>query len=128
MAQLLQLNTFTSEKGSLTVFEKILPGNVKRLFYIYGVKDQKRGGHRHKIAWNALTCVAGNCKVYLHDGEEEQVFHLDSPDKCLVIEPNDWHQMYDFSENAVLLALSNEFYDKDDFVFEKYENLEFAFA
>ena len=121
MAKILQLNTFSSDKGSLTVFEKILSGNIKRLFYIYGVKEQERGGHRHKMAWNALTCVNGHCKVYVHDGVDETTYQLDSPDKCLVLEPKDWHQMFEFSEDAVLLVMSNEFYDKDDYVYERYE-------
>jgi hypothetical protein len=28
--------------------------------------------------------------------------------------------MYDFSENAVLLVLSDRFYEKEDYVYEKY--------
>ena len=128
MAQLLQLNSFSSENGNLTILENILPHDVKRLFYIYGAGGKIRGGHRHKAAWNALTCVAGECKVYLHDGFREQIFSLDSPTQCLVIEPGDWHQMYDFSENAILLGISDENYDKDDYVFEQYEKLQLQTA
>jgi hypothetical protein len=36
MAKLLQLSTFESDAGDLTVFEKILPGDIKRVFYIRG--------------------------------------------------------------------------------------------
>jgi len=28
--------------------------------------------------------------------------------------------MYDFSENAVLLVLSDRYYEKEDYVYEKY--------
>ena len=120
MAKLLHLQTFSSEKGSLTVFEKILPEGVKRIFYIYDAKNQTRGGHRHIQAYNALTCVSGKCKVFVNNGEEAHIFDLDTPEKCLLIEPADWHQMYDFSEDAVLLVLSDQFYDKEDYIFEKY--------
>lgn len=34
MAKLLELQTYLSEKGSLTVFEKVLPKGIKRIFYI----------------------------------------------------------------------------------------------
>ena len=123
MAVLLELKTFLSEKGSLTVFERILPNGIKRIFYIYNVFNQVRGGHRHKLSFNALTCVSGTCKVYVHNGENEKIFILDSPDNCLLLEPRDWHTMYDFSENAVLLVLSDRFYEKEDYIYEKFTTL-----
>ena len=120
MTVLLELKTFLSEKGSLTVFERILPNGIKRIFYIYNVFNQVRGGHRHRLSYNALTCVSGACIVYVHNGENEETFVLYSPDKCLLLEPRDWHTMYDFSENAVLLVLSDRFYEKEDYIYEKY--------
>lgn len=123
MAKLLNLPTFLSERGSLTVFERVLANGIKRIFYIYNAFNQTRGGHRHKLAYNALTCVSGSCKVYVHDGESENVFVLDAPDKCILLEPKDWHTMYDFSEGAVLLVLSDRFYEKEDYIYEKYDDL-----
>ena len=123
MAKLIQLETYLSEKGSLTVLEKILPDGIKRIFYIYNAENQVRGGHRHKLTYNALVCVSGSCKVYNHDGEKEEVFDLDSPEKCLLVEPRDWHTMYDFSKNTVLLVLSNRFYEKEDYIYEKYPEI-----
>lgn len=123
MAKLIQLETFLSEKGSLTVLEKILPDGIKRIFYIYNAENQVRGGHRHKLTYNALVCVSGSCKVYNHDGEKEEIFDLDSPEKCLLVEPTDWHTMYDFSKNTVLLVLSNRFYEKEDYIYEKYPEI-----
>jgi dTDP-4-dehydrorhamnose 3,5-epimerase-like enzyme len=124
MAKLLHLQTFSSEKGSLTVFEKILPEGIKRIFYIYDAKDQIRGGHRHFLAYNALTCVSGKCKVFVDNGEETHTFELDTPNVCLLLDPKDWHQMYDFSEDAVLLVLSDRFYEKEDYIYEKYPERE----
>lgn len=120
MAKLIQLQTYLSEKGSLTVFEKVLPKGIKRIFYIYNAENQLRGGHRHKLAFNALTCVSGSCKVYNNNGKIEEIFDLDSPEKCLLLDPEDWHSMYDFSENAVLLVLSDRFYEKEDYIYEPY--------
>lgn len=123
MAKLSHLETHITERGSLTVLEKILPEGIKRIFYIYNAENQVRGGHRHKLAYNALVCVGGTCKVYVHNGEIEEIYHLDSPDKCLLLEPRDWHTMYDFSKNSVLLVLSDRFYEKEDYVYEKYSDL-----
>ncbi len=128
MAKLLHLQTISSEKGNLTVFEKILHEGIKRIFYIYNAQNQVRGGHRHKLANNALTCVSGSCKVYVDNGVFTETIILDSPDKCLLLEPQDWHEMYDFSDDAVLLVLSDRFYEKEDYIYEKYCKNEFIFA
>ncbi len=71
---------------------------------------------------NALVCVSGTYKVYIHKGEIEEIFDLDSPDKCL-LEPQDWHTIYDFSKNSVLLVLSDRFYEQEDYIYEKYPDL-----
>lgn len=47
MAHIIDLKTFTDNRGNLTVIEKVLPFDIKRIFYIYGVDDSVRGGHRH---------------------------------------------------------------------------------
>ncbi len=120
MAKLITLQTFSSDTGNLTVFEKILPGVIKRVFYIYGAGQERRAGHRHKQAWNALICLHGQCRVYSFDGNDEQLVVLNDPRQCLILEPADWHVMDAFSDDAVLLVLSNEYYDKDDYIREPY--------
>lgn len=39
MAYLIDLRTFSNARGNLTVIEKIIPFDIKRIFYIYGVDD-----------------------------------------------------------------------------------------
>ena len=116
MPLLITLNTFNTDSGNLTVFEKIIPGTIKRVFYIYGTGDAPRGGHRHHKTWNALICLHGSCRVYSNDGEKEEIFMLDAPSSCLILEPKDWHIMDSFSQDAILLVLSNEYYDKADYI------------
>jgi WxcM-like, C-terminal len=48
MAHLINLKTFCDQRGNLTVIEKIIPFDIKRIFYIYGVDSSVRGKHRHK--------------------------------------------------------------------------------
>lgn len=122
MAQLYELKTFTSDNGNLTVFENIIPGTIQRVFYIYQAGQTARAGHRHRQAWNALICLNGSCRVYSHNGQQEESYHLASPRQCLVLEPEDWHVMDQFSDDAILLVVSNELYDKDDYIYEPYPN------
>ena len=120
MAKIHELKTFTTGDGNLTVFESILPGVIQRVFYIYEAGHSVRAGHRHKQAWNALICLRGSCRVYTHDGEVEAIFQLTNPRQCLVLEPKDWHLMDEFSDDAILLVVSNQLYDKDDYIYEPY--------
>ncbi len=120
MAQLIELKTFTASSGHLTVFENILPGTIQRVFYIYDVGQATRAGHRHKKTWNALICLTGTCRVYSTDGEREETFTLNDPKQCLVLEPKDWHLMDTFSDDAMLLVVSNQLYDQSDYIDEPY--------
>lgn len=120
MPQLIELNTFGSEEGRLTVFEKILPGDIKRIFYIYGVATgQERAKHGHLKAWNALVAVSGSCRIRVTHNQQEETFILDNPNRCLILHPGDWHIMDHFTTDAILLVMSNEYYDKNDYFLEK---------
>ena len=122
MAYLHNLSTFTDKRGNLTVIEKTIPFDIKRIFYIYGVDSSIRGGHRHHQTIQAAICIKGSCTIFNNDGKKTQEFQLDTPAKCLIIEPKDWHQMYNFSPDAILMVLASEYYDDKDYIFEKYES------
>jgi dTDP-4-dehydrorhamnose 3,5-epimerase-like enzyme len=121
MAEIIDLKTFTDARGNLTVIEKVLPFDIKRVFYIYGVDDSKRGGHRHHKTIQAAICIKGACKIYNHDGETEMIYDLNSPNKCLIINPKDWHTMFDFSEDAILMVFASEYYEQADYIFDAYK-------
>jgi hypothetical protein len=120
MAYLIDLKTFTDKRGNLTVIEKTIPFEIKRIFYIYGVDDSKRGGHRHHTTVQAAICIKGSCKIYNNNGEKEETFLLDSPSKCLILECRDWHTMFDFTPDAILMVLASEFFNEKDYIFEPY--------
>lgn len=121
MAKIIDLPTFSDTRGSLTVIENFSEFDVKRIYYIYDVNGL-RGGHRHKITKQGLICVYGSCDIYVNNGKDEANFRLDCANKCLVVEAKDWHTMSNFSENAVLLVLASEHYDKEDYIHESYNN------
>lgn len=121
MAHLIDLQTFTDKRGNLTVIEKVVPFDIKRIFYIYGVDDSKRGGHRHHKTIQAAVCIKGSCTIYNNNGKQEETFELDKPNKCLIIDPEDWHTMYNFTEDAILMVLASEYFDAADYIFDSYK-------
>ena len=120
MAQLIDLKTFTDKRGNLTVIEKVIPFDLKRIFYIYGVDDSARGGHRHKTTIQAAICIQGSCHIYNNDGKEETHYVLDQPNKCLILQPWDWHRMDHFTKDAILTVLASEYFSEKDYIFEPY--------
>jgi len=79
-----------------------------------------RGGHRHHQTIQAAICLKGSCAIYNQDRDNERVFELNSPDQCLILEPKDWHQMFDFSKDAILMVLASEYFDSGDYIYEPY--------
>ncbi len=120
MAYLVDLKTFTDKRGHLTVIEKVVPFPIKRIFYIYGVDDSRRGGHRHHKTVQAAICIKGSCTIDNNNGTKKESFLLDRPDKCLVLEAKDWHVMHSFSTDAILMVLASEEFDEKDYIFEPY--------
>jgi dTDP-4-dehydrorhamnose 3,5-epimerase-like enzyme len=120
MAALIDLKTFTDTRGNLTVIEKVIPFDIKRIFYIYGVDESVRGGHRHHKTIQAAICIKGSCRIWNDDGKTKTEFLLDRPDKCLILEPADWHSMSHFTEDAILMVLASEYFDANDYIFEPY--------
>lgn len=123
MARLIDLPNFNDKRGSLTVLDDIknsLPFTVNRIFYIYNVDDSVRGGHRHHTTIQAAICIKGSCVVSNDDGLVKQDFLLDSPSKCLILETHDWHQMHQFSADAIFLVLASHSFNPDDYIYEPY--------
>ncbi len=123
MAYLINLVNFKDKRGNLTVLdntESLLPFKIKRVFYIYGVDESIRGGHRHKETTQAAICIKGSCVVTNDDGEINNSFLLDDPSKCLILETKDWHQMLEFTPDAILLVFASTNFDESDYIFEPY--------
>lgn len=120
MAYIINLTTRKDKRGNLTVIEKEIPFDIKRIFYIYGVDDSVRGGHRHKSTIQAAICLHGSCTVSNDDGIVKEDFLLDHPQRCLILEARDWHTMHHFSPDAVLLVLASTSFDPADYIYEPY--------
>jgi hypothetical protein len=120
MPIVLDLKTFTDDRGNLTVIEKVIPFDVKRIFYIYGVDSSIRGNHRHHKTIQAVISLVGSCKIFTDNNINKEEFILNSPSKCLILYPEDWHNMFDFTKDAILMVLASEYYDSSDYIYNPY--------
>lgn len=107
------------ERGQLVALEefKDIPFKIKRVYYIYDtLPNVIRGYHAHKNLKQILICVHGSCKIKLDNGKEKEIVTLEKPNEGLFVDNNMWREMYDFSEDAVLLVLASELYDENDYI------------
>jgi len=118
MAEIISIPTFIDSRGSLSVIERILPFDIKRVYYIYNVDDSERGHHAHKITSQALIMIHGSCDVYVGSQNNPIKYELESPEKCLLLMPEDFHWMSNFSNGSVLLVLASHNYDPKDYIYK----------
>ncbi|APC91101.1 MULTISPECIES: sugar 3,4-ketoisomerase [Francisella] len=119
MFKLLSFEVISDQRGNLISLEqnKNIPFGIKRVYYIYGTKENvRRGYHAHRNLQQVLICVSGSCKVLIDDGKSKENIVLDSPDKGLQISGLVWREMYDFSPDCVLMVLASDFYDESDYI------------
>lgn len=117
--KIVQLEEHGDERGTLISLEQMknIPFEIKRVYYMFDtVHGVRRGFHAHKCLKQILICVKGNCKILLDDGTEKAEVLLDRPNKGLIIDSHIWREMFDFSEDAVLMVLASELYDEADYI------------
>ena len=122
---ILHFGDLGDERGKLVVIEgrDSIPFEIKRVFYIYDSDDTViRGQYANRRSEFVLINVSGKSKVRITDGKEEIVVGLDRPMMGVYIPPMIWKDMYDFSEDSILLVLASTHYDGTEYIrdYEEY--------
>ena len=116
MAKLFSIPTYKDPRGSLSVIEKILPFDIKRVYYIYDVDDSERGYHAHKKTIQALIMLNGSCNFFVGDKNHSTKYEMNSPEKGLLLMPEDFHWMTNFSNGSILLVLASHEFNTNDYI------------
>lgn len=117
--RLVNLQKLGDSRGSLVALEvgTNVPFDIKRVYYlIETLPEVKRGLHAHKELKQLVIPVRGSCKFLLDDGVERIEITLNDPAVGLTLESLIWREMYDFSEDCVLMVLANMHYDETDYI------------
>lgn len=125
--RLITLNKHQHENGNLTVVEnnKEIPFDIQRIYYIYDVPGGiERGGHSHKGCKKILVAVSGSFNVTLTDGVDSITYTLNRSNIGLYVAPGIWNTLDNFSSGSVILAITSNKYDADDYVRDYEEFLE----
>ena len=118
----------SDRKGNLTVVENgiTLPFDVKRAYYLYDVPGgESRGSHAHRDLEQLIVAASGSFTVTLDDGKAKRSFFLNRPYQGLYVKPGLWRDLEDFSSGAVCMVLASEVYQKEDYIRDYKEFIDF---
>lgn len=118
--RMLEFAEHGDDRGHLVVVEgnQDIPFDIKRCFYIYGTDANAiRGQHANRKTEFVLINVAGTSKVKVKDGKgNETIFCLNRPHTGIYLPTMIWKDMYDFSDDSVLLVLASEYYNPEEYI------------
>lgn len=103
-----------------------VPFDVKRVYYLYDVPGgESRGAYAHKELSQLIVAVSGSFTVTLDDGKVKRSFLLNRPYQGLLVVPGIWRDLDDFSSGSVCMVLASHPYDKEDYIRDYDEFLEY---
>lgn len=117
--QRVQLQQHGDERGMLVALEKDrnVPFEIQRVYYLFATRMQvHRGQHAHRHLNQLAVTVRGSVTFLLDDGSGPVEVVLDDPSQGLLLGRMVWREMYDFSEDCVLMVLADRLYDPADYI------------
>lgn len=123
---LVDIPTFTDERGAISVMDKELPFDVKRVFWLHHIAEGKdRGAHALLDSSEIMVAIHGSFVVDLDDTENKVSVLLDNPGKGLMIRPGIWFRTHSYKKDGVSLILASEEYAREKYTYdyEEYKRL-----
>lgn len=117
--KLIQLQLIGDDRGGLIALEegKNVPFPIRRVYYLIETKPNvRRGFHAHRALRQLAIAVRGSCNFLLDDGKVRKDLLLNDPSRGLLIDSLIWREMYDFSDDCVLMVIADALYDESDYI------------
>lgn len=116
---IIDIPTFTDERGAISVLDKELPFQIRRVFWLHHIADGKdRGEHALLDSTEIIVAVHGSFVVDLDDTMSKTSVLLDTPDKGLVIRPGIWFRTHSYKDDGVSLILAEEEYARNKYTYD----------
>ena len=118
----IKLKSFIKKSGKLVPlsFDNTFPLKVKRIFYIFGKKNQYRGDHAHKRCKQFFIPISGNISLIMKSKNEQKSIILNSKKNIGVLVSNlVWCRLKFLTKNSIVLVNCDRKYEFKDYI-EKY--------
>lgn len=117
--QLLQFPKIPDRRGNLSVIEENvhIPISIERVYWIYDVPGgEYRWGHAFKNSCEVIVAMSGSFDVVLHDGRQEQRYHMNRSYYGLFVPKMTWRSIENFSTNSLALIAADTVYSDDEYI------------
>jgi dTDP-4-dehydrorhamnose 3,5-epimerase-like enzyme len=117
--QRIPLQQHGDDRGMLIALEqdRNVPFQIKRVYYLFATRNQvRRGQHAHRHLTQMAVAVRGSMTFLLDDGMGPVELTLDDPTQGLIIGRMIWREMYNFSDDCVLMVLADQLYEPADYI------------
>ena len=109
--EILEFPHLEDDRGTLTPFEfENLPFAPERVYFVTAKNGAVRGGHAHFVEEEIFVAARGSISLLVNDGSGDQRIFLDAPNRAVWVKKNAWHELHDFSDDAVVVAISSTKY------------------
>ena len=116
---MIDVPSFTDERGTISVMDKELPFEVKRVFWLHHINEGKdRGAHALMDGSEIMIAIHGSFVVDLDDAETKTSIVLDNPEKGLIIRPGIWFRTHSYRQEGVSLILASEKFERDRYTYD----------
>ena len=116
---LIDVPTFTDERGAISVLDMSNFFEVKRVFWLHHIQEGKeRGAHALLEGMEIMVAIHGSFMVDLDDGKFQKSLLMDNPSKGLIIRPGIWFRTHSYKNDGMTLVLADEEYSKDRYVYD----------
>ena len=122
--EIIKLKSFIRKSGKLVPlsFDSKFPIKVKRIFYIYGKKNNYRGDHAHKKCRQLFIPVSGSISLIMKRHDKEEIITLNSKNDKAILVPNlTWCRLKFLTKDAIVLVACDRKYEFKDYI-EKYKD------
>lgn len=115
----IHLSTHGDDRGLLVALEqeRDVPFEIRRVYYLFATKGGvHRGQHAHRHLNQLAVALHGSVTFLLDDGGGPVRVVLDDPAQGLLLGRMVWRDLYDFSDDCVLMVLADQLYDPGDYI------------
>lgn len=113
------LQTHGDSRGMLVALEqeRNVPFPIRRVYYLFATTPHvHRGMHAHRRLNQMAIAVRGRVTFLLDDGTGPAEVTLEDPTQGLLLGSMVWRDLYDFSDDCVLMVLADQPYDPADYI------------
>ncbi|HEY9133223.1 MAG TPA: FdtA/QdtA family cupin domain-containing protein [Dyella sp.] len=114
-----QLQKHGDHRGMLIALEeeKNVPFPIRRVYYLFATQQGvHRGQHAHRHLNQLAVAVRGSVTFLLDDGTGPVEAVLNDPSQGLLLGRMVWRELYDFTDDCVLMVLADHPYDAADYI------------